>query len=292
MHADVSVKRSVRQSHESLADGLLRVDTVYHEPDVPGYARAREVLACFPNARRIEVPSHWNIPELHGNQDAVERHAYKQGMKLGPTQADPDLWVYEFGTDSDLSVDAAVRSNVRDIVGHFRGLPNAKATFATKFVNRDLLDYDPQDKTRLRFSLKPPQTSRLVDVRTSAVERRVSAINDFAEAGYEVNVNFGPVIVKDGWQRDYAGHFGMIDASLSPQAKAQLAAEIIFLTHTKELHEVNLRWHPEGEKLLWRPDIQEHKTSQASGERVLRYDRKRWLVREFKELLAERLPYC
>ena len=74
----------------------------------------------------------------------------------------------------------------------------------------------------------------------------------------------------------------------------QIAAEVIFLTHSQELHEMNLRWHPEGEKLLWRPDIQEHKTSQASGERLLRYERtrKRALVRKFRESLNQRLPYC
>ncbi len=225
---------------------------------------------------------------------AVERHAARQGMKLEPTQADGDLWVYELGTNSDLSVDAALSENVRDAVELFRGLPNAKATFATKFVNRDLLDYDPQGKTRIRFSLMPPETSKVVDVRTSRIEDRVAAINDFVEAGYEVNVNFGPVILKDGWLSDYADLFGMLDAELSPAAKAQLAAEVIFLTHTEELHEVNLSWHPEGERLLWRPEIQEHKRSQASGDRVLRYERnlKRRLVAEFRDLLSERLPYC
>jgi integrase len=42
------------------------------------------------------------------------------------------------------------------------------------------------------------------------------------------------------------------------------------------------------------PELQEHKVSQASGERVLRYKRnlKRPLVAEFKALLAERIPYC
>ncbi len=34
------------------------------------------------------------------------------------------------------------------------------------------------------------------------MQHRVLANNDFAEAGYEGNVNFGPVIVKDGWQSD------------------------------------------------------------------------------------------
>jgi hypothetical protein len=49
------------------------VDTIYHEPEVPGYARGRDVLERFPTVRRIEVPSHWNIPELHGNADSVGR---------------------------------------------------------------------------------------------------------------------------------------------------------------------------------------------------------------------------
>src|SRR4028119_955360 len=225
---------------------------------------------------------------------AVERHAARQGFKFEPTQADDDLWVYELGTNSDLSVDASVSDNVRDAVELFRGLPNAKATFATKFVNRELLGYDPRRKTRLRFSLMPPETSKLVDVRTSPVERRGAAIDDFVEAGYEVNVNFGPVILKDGWLDDYAELFGMLDAALSPASKAQLTAEVIFLTHKRELHDVNLGWHPDGERVLWRPDVQEHKTSQASGERVLRYERnlKRGLVREFRALLSEKMPYC
>jgi spore photoproduct lyase len=104
-----------------------------------------------------------NIEEIVGS---IERHAAKQGMKLEETQADPELWVYKLGTDSDLSVDAAVSDNVRDLVALFRTLPNAKATFATKFVNRELVDYDPKEKTRIRFSLMPPETSKLVDVRT------------------------------------------------------------------------------------------------------------------------------
>src|ERR687894_3078620 len=152
------------------------------EIDIKGYANP---ITTFVNIEEIV--------------SSIERHAAKQGMKLEETQADDDLWVYELGTNSDLSVDAAVSENVRDLVGLFRGLPNARATFATKFVNRDLLEYDPRGRTRLRFSLMPPETSRLVDVRTSPVERRIGAINDFVEAGYEENVNFGPVILKDGW---------------------------------------------------------------------------------------------
>ncbi len=51
--------------------------------------------------------------------------------------------MYDIGENSDCSVDAMVSDNVRDLVELFARLPNAKASFATKLVNRRLLDYDP-----------------------------------------------------------------------------------------------------------------------------------------------------
>jgi hypothetical protein len=41
---------------------LLRVGRIFLEPGVADYARGREILARFPDAERVEVPSHWNIP--------------------------------------------------------------------------------------------------------------------------------------------------------------------------------------------------------------------------------------
>ena len=231
-----------------------------------------------------------NIEQI---MNALEKHANKQGTKTEPTQADPTLWTYELGTNSDASVDALIGGNIRDLVALFRRLPNAKATFATKYVNRDLLSYDPQGKTRLRFSLMPAHIARLVDVRTSPIAERLLAINDFVEAGYEVNVNFAPVIYYDGWLADYETLFEQLDASLSERAKAQIAAEVAFLTHNAQLHEVNLQWHPKAEDLLWQPEIQETKISGTGGHN-LRYKSgfKRGLVNAFTELLRRKLPYC
>jgi hypothetical protein len=51
----------------------LRVGRIYHEPAVVEYERGREILARFPEVGRVEVPSHWNIPELNGEGgDAAE----------------------------------------------------------------------------------------------------------------------------------------------------------------------------------------------------------------------------
>ena len=343
---------------------LVDIRRIFHEPAVATFSRGRDILDRYPDAERIVVPSHWNIPALHGNEGsvedwigikrstlvlgvkkglamrpngrsahfiapstsngcamacaycyvprrkgfanpislfvnveavcaAIERHAARQGPLPTPDQVDPSLWVYDLGENGDLSVDAAICDTVRDLVALFRRIPNAKASFATKAVNRDLLDYDPQGKTRIRVSLMPERIARIVDVRTSPMAERIAAISDFVRAGYEVHVNFSPVILYEGWETDWIALFGQIDEALTEAAKRQLKAEIIMLTHNADLHAVNLGWHPKAEDLLWRPDIQEAKRSEGGGDN-LRYRtgwKGRWLGR-FKGLLAERLPYC
>jgi spore photoproduct lyase family protein len=224
---------------------------------------------------------------------AIRRHAGRQGPLAAPDQIDDASWVYDIGENGDLSVDATLCDNVRDLVALFRTLPNAKGSFATKFVNRDLLDYDPQGRTRVRFSLMPEAMAKVVDVRTSPIPERIAAVDDFVRAGYEVHLNFSPVILHEGWEAEYRELFAQVDAGLSDAAKAQLKAEIIFLTHNAGLHEVNLRWHPKAEELLWRPDIQETKVSEG-GQTNLRYRtpwKRRWLDR-FQAIMAEALPYC
>jgi spore photoproduct lyase len=132
-----------------------------------------------------------------------------------------------------------------------------------------------------------------LDVRTSPISERIAAIDDFVAAGYEVHLNFSPVVVYDGWQAEYAARFQQVDDVLSPEAKAQLAAEVIFLTHHAGLHEVNLRWPPRAEALLWTPETQEAKVSQGGGASVrYRTGLKGRLVAELTELLARRMPYC
>jgi DNA repair photolyase len=160
-------------------------------------------------------------------------------------------------------------------------------------VNRDLLGYDPGGGTRVRFSLMPEETSKLVDVRTSKVSERIAALDDFVEAGYEVHLNLSPVIVHESWLSDWANLLEQVADRTNARTRAQLAAEIIFLTHNEGLHEVNLGWHPRGEELLWRPDLQQAKRSQ-SGQWNVRYKspwKARW-VSQLTDLLADKLPEC
>lgn len=81
--------------------------------------------------------------------------------------------------------------------------------------------------------------------------------------------------------------------ALSARSRDQLAAEVILLTHRGELHEANRQWHPAAEALLWRPDLQEPKTSQARRHNLrYRLDRKRGWVEGLVGALREHLPVC
>ena len=61
------------------------------EPAVQDHARGREILNRYPDAERISVGSHWQIPSLHGNAGsaedwlAIKRHVLVLGVKKGLT---------------------------------------------------------------------------------------------------------------------------------------------------------------------------------------------------------------
>jgi spore photoproduct lyase family protein len=200
----------------------------------------------------------------------LARHIARQGPKPEPNQCDDRAWVYDIGENGDCSVDALVCDNTADLVHAFRQWPTAKASFATKFVNPDLLALDPRGRTRIRFSLMPPEDSRLLDVRTSPIAERIASAADFLDAGYEVHFNLSPVVVRPGWQEAWADLLRHLDDVLPQRVRRQAAAEVIMLTHNRELHEVNLGWHPRAEDVLWRPELQQAKRSE-NGALNVRY---------------------
>jgi hypothetical protein len=65
----------------------LDVARIFLEPAVEAHARGREILHRFPDAERIPVISHWQIPELRdgdpGDYLAAKRQSLVLGVKKG-----------------------------------------------------------------------------------------------------------------------------------------------------------------------------------------------------------------
>jgi spore photoproduct lyase len=297
---ETNVDRWVRIKREALVLGVKKTMTARPNGRSADFIAPSTANGCAMACAYCYVPRHKgysNPITVFANIDRItqyiRRHATRQGIKPEPNECDPTAWVYDIGENSDCSLDARISDNVRDLVELFGALPNAKASFATKHVNRDLLDWDPRGRTRIRFSLMPACDAKLLDIRTSPVDERIAAIDDFVAAGYEVHVNFSPVVVRDGWLADWSALLDELDAGLGPAAKAQLAAEVIFLTHNRELHQVNLGWHPKAEELIWRPELQQAKRSQNGSWNVrYRTGEKGRYVAALLDLIAARTPYC
>lgn len=224
---------------------------------------------------------------------AVDQHVQKQKWPKEPNQTHQQFYTYDIGCNSDVSVDASLSDSVETAILFFRQHPKAFATFATKFINPDLLLLDPQQKTRIRFSLLPHKISKLVDVRTDTLEKRLHALNDFHQAGFEVHVNFSPIILYRNWLEDYRELFEQLDQLVHPNVKKQMSCEAIFLTHNQGQHEINLSINSRAEDFIWAPAIQETKKSQFGGINIrYQFQRKARWIKEFKTLQQEIIPWC
>lgn len=232
-----------------------------------------------------------NINEIIASLD---KHQKKLGPKTQPNQQDDKLWVYDIGCNNDNSLDALYTNNPIKIIKAFAEMQNAKASLATKFVNEEAwLSVDPKGKTRIRYSLMPQEVSRYVDIRTSLISDRIKSINNLVNAGYEVHANFSPVIVYNGdqWAKDWKKLWEEMNDVLTQKAKDQLKCEVIFLTHSQKLHELNMEWNPKGESFLV-GHIDQHEKFNKPDVLVYNYAEKKKLVERFTNGINKYIPYC
>ncbi|AHM59995.1 lyase [Flammeovirgaceae bacterium 311] len=233
---------------------------------------------------------------INDNSDEI---LHKLAQHLAPlpfpkpaNQVDQLYWTYDIGCSTDISLHWK-HYNWPGVFDFFRDHAKAKATFATKYVNEAMLAYQPQKKIRIRFSLMPQSVSTLLEPKTTPITERIAAIKAFSRAGYEVHLNFSPIVVYEGWLQEYRVLFEEIAAAVPAELQQEVAAECIFLTHNPWQHERNLeRGFAESEALLWQPEKQEAKQSQY-GSQGVRYQipLKREYISQWQALHDEIIPW-
>jgi len=219
---------------------------------------------------------------------AINNHAFFTPVDK-PNQTHSQFTTYDISCNEDFALHAK-HHDWKKIFEFFRDHPVAMGSFATKYVNPILKDFNPEGKMRIRFSLMPQHKSDLHEPKTSKIIDRIKAIDAFIDAGYDVHVNYSPIIVYDGWLDDYADLFHMMNEHV--KYKDQVLAECIFLTHNFKKHTINLGRHPETEVDLWILTKQELKTSQYGGENVrYKLGMKSEYINQFKQLHKSIVPW-
>ncbi|MCC2644550.1 MAG: hypothetical protein K0R94_328 [Burkholderiales bacterium] len=221
----------------------------------------------------------------------IEIHLSTLSDKI-PNQTDDKYWTYDIGCSTDVSLHWK-HTNWIKVFDFFKSHPRAKATFATKYVNNKMLEFNPDNKIRLRFSLMPQSISEILEPKTSSIQDRIEAINTFINAGYEVHLNFSPIVAYPKWLEDYAVLFKELNNNIDNKYKPLIKAECIFLTHNTAQHERNiLNGYTNSENLIWKPEVQEDKVSEYGG-KALRYKGyiKKDFIRRWLALHQSILPW-
>lgn len=242
---------------------------------------------CYTNRfGRNKVYINDNIDDI---LSIIDKESKTWGIKI-PNQTDEKYWTVDISCDSDIPYHWK-DYNWEKVFNFFTTSSNLKATFATKYVNNQLLKYG-NEQLRIRFSLMPQNISDILEKNTSNISIRIDAINRFIENGWDVHINYSPVVYYEGWEKDYKLLFEEVNDKV--KYKNVVKAEVIFLTHNKSLRNTNLKLGKlEEEKLLWNPSIQEEKVSEYGGVNV-RYEWrfKNELIKKFKELHNEKNSWC
>ena len=251
-----------------------------------GYGCLLECAYCY---MKRHMPKGLNYAtNINSILDEIHNHSLFAYVDK-PNQTDPKYITYDIACNEDF----AFHSKFYDwqkIFEFFVEHEKAKATFATKVIPEEFLKFNPQEKVRIRFSLMPQRIASILEPNTPDIKDRIKAINTFRKAGYDVHINYSPVVYYNEWLEDYTELFNLVDSIVDDQEN--VLAEVIFLTHNYNKHKYNLDNHKKAEKLLWKPSIQENKTSNYGGMNI-RYKRqiKYNLINDFKDRHSAIVPW-
>lgn len=270
--------------HKERKTNLIRLNERSADFTTPNFVFNCPMLCAYCYAHRhnesTDISVATNIDEMLKN---ILLHKNTLGFKF-PNQCDNKYWVYDIGCNTDIS--RVAKHFDWKKVFQFAVDHDLKFTFATKWFNKEFLTFNPNKKVRIRLSLLPEKMIKIMDKGTHPLEIRLQAIKELYNAGYDIHVNFSPIIYYKGWLDDYKELFQKVkELNIN-----DLQAECIFLTHEYGKHLYNAKNYPEAEKYLWTPNIQENKISQYGGHNIrYKWDLKKEWIEQFKQLLKQEL---
>lgn len=219
---------------------------------------------------------------------AINNHVLWLPEKIS-NQTDNKYWTYDISCNEDFALHHR-HHNWQMIFDFFKNHDRIKASFATKVIPLSFLEYNPEQKVRIRFSLMPQSMSSILEPKTPRIIDRIKAIDAFIHAGYDVHINFSPIVVHGDWLSEYRDLFEMVDDYVDNKDK--VFAECIMLTHNEQKHIHNKNNEVIGEEMLWKPDMQETKQSQYGGyNKRYKSGLKKELIKQFVSLHDEIIPW-
>lgn len=252
------------------------------------------------NENKIPVPSNpinWatDVDEI---LLAIKQEAKNLPAHKIPNQCHPVFYTIDIGEYSDMLSPQLTHLTNKIITQLVTQDSNLATSFASKVSTKHnvnlLIDCPVPYKARIRASVAPQWVINQTELGTAKLVDRLEGLNQAYNKGYEVHLNFSPMVITPTFEQDYSDLLQLIRRTLSPQVLSQIKYEGIFLTHNQQLHKKNEIFFPtNSEDLLWSPDNQISSLNQRGNPKIeYIYPIRRNYINKFRNLISTYLPEC
>ena len=129
-----------------------------------------------------------------------------------PNQQDPVYTMVDIACNSDLVLmQRKMPESLHDYIKRYDDHPRLNSTMATKYPGLLKLDVNHfNKKPRVRVSLMPQKYSNILEPKMQKILSRIKDVNRLKELGWEVHLNYSPLIFYPGWSIEYENLFRFV----------------------------------------------------------------------------------
>jgi spore photoproduct lyase len=205
---------------------------------------------------------------------------WEEGYTKYPDQQDPIYTMVDIACNSDLVLmQRHMPEPLIDYLKRYDEHPRLNSTMATKYPGLLKLDVNHFNKPpRIRVSLMPQKYSSVLEPKMQKISSRIEDVNRLKKLGWEVHINYSPVIFYPDWSKEYEDLFIQVKEGAGINK-----CEVIALTNHKNQM---ARSNEESKELM------KYATEVKNNSGVMRYPlkHKTRLLNEFKLLYSKFFP--
>lgn len=194
-----------------------------------------------------------------------------------PNQQDPVYTMVDIACNSDLVLmQKHLPESLHDYLKRYDDHPQLNSTMATKYPALLKLDVNHfNKKPRVRVSVMPQVYSSTLEPKMQSIISRIEDVNRLKLLGWEVHINYSPVIFYPGWREHYRALFSEVK-----NKAGENKCEVIALTnHVNQMIKAN-----EDAK-----ELMQYSSEVKNNSGVMRYPLRykgKWLY-DFKSIYSE-----
>jgi len=189
-------------------------------------------------------------------QSVVE---WEKGFNKVPDQQDPIYTMVDVACNTDLVLmQKHMPESLHDYLKRYDDHPQLNSTMATKYPALLKLDVTHFNKPpRVRVSLMPQTYSNVLEPKMQKISSRIEDIDRLKDLGWEVHINYSPVVFQRRWIQEYDELF----AEVKRVAGVNKCEVIVLTNHRNQMAKAS----PEAQEMM------KHSCEIKNNSGVMRY---------------------